>query len=279
MSGFDQSHNGAFFNFNNLTSQQLNMLRQQNQMQQAVQMPQQQEPQPQPPPPAQPQMQQRNPIMSQLGGLPPGFNQQQLQAFMAQQQSQLAANGILGNNQNPLMQIMRPQQMIQPQPPQHPMQPQQPQQHPQLQAQMGLQQPATLQPAHLQQQPQQAANMAGTPQLGGVAGPTPTFAQLSHAIEQAKKGNLTQEQMIQVSLFFLFFSLFFFFSFSFLLLSFSSPTHASWNLLLTYPLSQLLPLSHLSCGSLSHGNRPCRRSSRQLRTNPPVQGLHSLVSL
>lgn len=273
MSGFDQSHSGAFFNFNNLTSQQLNMLRQQNQMQQAVQMPQQQQPQPQPPPAAQPQMQQRNPMMPQLGGLPPGFNQQQLQAFMAQQQSQLAANGMLGNNQNPLMQIMRPQQIIQPQPPQqqmqqqpqHPMQPQQPQQHPQLQAQMGLQQPATSQPAHLQQQPQQTANMAGTPQLGGVAGPTPTFAQLSHAIEQAKKGNLTQEQMIQVSLFFL--------------LSFSSPTHASWNLLLTYPLSQLLPLSHLSCGSLSHGNRPCRRSSRQLRTNPPVQGLHSLVSL
>ncbi|SPC66253.1 related to GAL11 - subunit of the RNA polymerase II mediator complex [Ustilago sp. UG-2017b] len=205
MSGFDQSHSGAFFNFNNLTSQQLNMLRQQNQMQQAVQMPQQQQPQPQPPPAAQPQMQQRNPMMPQLGSLPPGFNQQQLQAFMAQQQSQLAANGMLGNNQNPLMQIMRPQQIIQPQPPQqqmqqqpqHPMQPQQPQQHPQLQAQMGLQQPATSQPAHLQQQPQQTANMAGTPQLGGVSGPTPTFAQLSHAIEQAKKGNLTQEQMIQ----------------------------------------------------------------------------------
>ncbi|KAJ1018107.1 hypothetical protein NDA16_004974 [Ustilago loliicola] len=209
MSGFDQSHNGAFFNLNSLTPQQLNMLRQQNQM------PQQQQPQAQPPPANQPQMQQRNPMMPQLGGLPAGFNQQQLQAFMAQQQSQLAANGMMANNQNPLMQMMRPQQMVQPQPPQqqmqqHQMQPQQQQQqqqqqqpiqqqqHAQLQGQMGLQQSGTSQPAHLQQQPQQAANMGVTPQLGGVAGPTPTFAQLSHAIEQAKKGNLTQEQMIQL---------------------------------------------------------------------------------
>lgn len=211
MSGFDQSHNGAFFNFNNLTPQQLNMLRQQNQMQQAVQMPQQQ--QPQPPPGAQPQMQQRNPMMPQLG-LPAGFNQQQLQAFMAQQQSQLA-NGMMVNNQNPLAQMMRPQQMGQSQTPQQQMQQQpqlqmqpqqlqqqmqQPQQHAQLQAQMGLQQPSTSQPAHLQQQQQQQTpTMNSTPQMGGVAGPTPTFAQLSHAIEQAKKGNLTQEQMIQVS--------------------------------------------------------------------------------
>nr|CDI55845.1 putative protein [Melanopsichium pennsylvanicum 4] len=172
MSGFDPSHNGAFFNFNNLTPQQLNMLRQQNQMQQAVQMPQQQQPQPQPPPGTQPSMQQRNPMMPQLG-LPAGFNQQQLQAFMAQQQSQLA-NGMMANNQNPLMQMMRPQPM------------------------MGHQQASTSQPAHLQQQPQQTHSMSAAPQMGGVAGPTPTFAQLSHAIEQAKKGNLTQEQMIQL---------------------------------------------------------------------------------
>ncbi|CDW99120.1 hypothetical protein [Sporisorium scitamineum] len=86
MSGFDQSHNGAFFNLNNLTPQQLNMLRQQSQMQQAVQIPQQQQqPQPQPPPGAQPQMQQRNPMMPQLG-MPIDLSQQQLQAAMAQRQ-------------------------------------------------------------------------------------------------------------------------------------------------------------------------------------------------
>lgn len=208
MSGFDQNQNNAFFNFNNLTPQQLNMLRQQSQMQQAVQMPQQQQPQPQPPPGIQPQMQQRNPMMQQLG-LPAGINQQQLQAFMAQQQSQLA-NGMMANQQNPLLQMMRPQNMgqsqapqqqMQQQQPQHQMQPQQAQQqmqqqqqHQQLQGQMGLQQPSTSQPAHLQHQAP-----LGTPQVGGAAGPTPTFAQLSHAIEQAKKGNLTQEQMIQVS--------------------------------------------------------------------------------
>ncbi|EST08681.1 hypothetical protein PSEUBRA_001758 [Kalmanozyma brasiliensis GHG001] len=209
MSGFDPSHNGAFFNFSNLTPQQLNMLRQQSQMQQAVQMPQQQQQpqtqQPQPPPNAQQQMQQRNPMMPQLG-LPAGFNQQQLQAFMAQQQSQLA-NGMMANNQNPLMQMMRPQSMVQPpqqqqQQQQPQMQAQQPQQQqpPQLQNQMAHQQASTSQPAHLQQQqqPQQAANMGAAPQMGGAGAPTPTFAQLSHAIEQAKKGNLTQEQMIQL---------------------------------------------------------------------------------
>ncbi len=132
MSGFDQTHNNAFFNFNNLTPQQLNMLRQQNQMQQAVQMSQHQQPQPQPPPGSQPQqMQQHNPMMPQLG-LPAGFNQQQLQALMAQQQSQLA-NGLMPNNQNPLMQMMRPQSMVQQQAQQ--MQQQQPQQQLQMQQQ------------------------------------------------------------------------------------------------------------------------------------------------
>ncbi|KAJ9475357.1 SWI/SNF chromatin-remodeling complex subunit SWI1 [Pseudozyma hubeiensis] len=205
MSGFDQSHNGAFFNFNNLTPQQLNMLRQQSQMQQAVQMPQQQQsqPQPQPPPGQQTQMQQRNPLMPQLG-LPAGFNQQQLQALMAQQQSQLA-NGMMTNNQNPLMQMMRPQSMVQHQTPQQQMQPQQPQpqmqqqqQHLQMQNQLPNQPSSVSQPAHPQQQPQPTNNLGAAPQMGGLGGPTPSFAQLSHAIEQAKKGNLTQEQMIQL---------------------------------------------------------------------------------
>ncbi|CDW99119.1 hypothetical protein [Sporisorium scitamineum] len=34
--------------------------------------------------------------------------------------------------------------------------------------------------------------------MGVLGASTPTFAQLSHAIEQAKKGNLSQEQMIQL---------------------------------------------------------------------------------